>query len=234
MCLCSQGAPESTSGHSASSPFRPWVLSWVQTMASETYSLQGFENINDSCLFQTCSPNQTCTVPQRSTNCGRATAFASVFKYPSTSFVWAKRQATSIVTQCWIVVTSSSSFGSLLSLLIFALTFTSLKTMLKICPKDWGPCVIALRPLKICGQLTENPAVEGLLYLISSQPLLLPSLNYRRIFKNRGRRECIQCLMWNRPGLGSQLERGMGELWEQRDCSSLGTRASRCPHTCEV
>lgn len=172
-----ESAPESTSGHSASSPFRPWLLSWVQTMASETYSLQGFENINDSCLFQTCSPNQTCTIPQGSTNCGWAIAFASVFKYPSTSFVWAKRQATSIVIRCWIVVTSSSSFGSLLSLLIFALTFTSLKTMLKICPKDWGPCVIALRPLKICGQLTENPAVEGLLYLISSQPLLLPSLN---------------------------------------------------------
>jgi len=111
--------------------------------------------------FQTCSPNQTCTAPQGSTNCAWAIAFASVFKYPSMSIVWAKRQATSIVTQCLIVVTSSSSFGSLLSLLIFALTFTSLKIMLKICPKDWGPCVIALRPLKICGQLTENPAVEA-------------------------------------------------------------------------
>ena len=184
--------------------------------------------------FQTCSPNQTCTAPQGSTNCGWAIAFASVFKYSSMSIVWAKGQATSIVTQCLIVVTSSSSFGILLSLLIFALTFTSLKIMPKICPKDWGLCVIALRPLKICGQLTENPAVEGPLYLISCQPLLLPSLDYRRIFKNGSRWECVQCLMWNTPGLGSQLERGMGELWEQGNCSSLGTRASRCPHTCEV
>ena len=207
----------------------------VQTMASETHSLQGFENIIDTACFQTCSPNQTCTIPQGSTYCGWAGAFASVFKYPSTFFVWAKKQGTNIVTQCLIVVTSSSSFGCLLSLLIFALTFTSLKIMLKICPEDWRPCVRALRPLKICGPLTENPAVEGPLYLISCQPLLLPSLNSRRIFKNGGRQEWVQCLMWNRPGLGSQLERG----WESSgnkgsQLAGWGHRGARSPVKCEA
>ena len=187
------------------------------------------------CLFPDLQSQPDLHNPSRVNKLWLGSSFASVFKYPSTFFIWAKRQGTNIVTQCLIVVTSSSSFGCLLSLLIFALTFTSLKIMLKICPKDWRPCVRALRPLKICGPLTENPAVEGPLYLISCQPLFLPWLNSRRIFKNGGRQECVQCLMWNRPGLGSQLERG----WESSGnkgshLAGRGHRGARSPVKCEA
>lgn len=92
------------------------MLSWVQRLKELTFS-------KALKIWMTFTCFQTCRIPQRSTNRGWAIAFANLLKYPSTSFVWVMKRGTNKVAQCLIVVASFSSFGCLVSLPIFALTF---------------------------------------------------------------------------------------------------------------
>lgn len=114
------------------------MLSLVQRLKELTLSKALKIWMSFTCS-QTCSPYQTCMIPQRSMNHGWAITFANFFKYPSTPFVWVMRQGANKVVQCLIVVASSSTFGCLVSLLIFALTFKKPKDYAKDLSKGWGP-----------------------------------------------------------------------------------------------